>query len=166
MTRLLVINGPAAVGKTTLCATLAKHQPGCINISGDALRWFAPPDVKNHLGPGSTYKASAALINAYTEMGASLILFDYIFPTPQSFTGFVNMLSPEVTFHLFTLWAPLETVRAREAGRKERERLGEQVIQTHQTLENNLDFFRQHGQILDNDAANPDHCIRLITQSL
>jgi cytidylate kinase len=51
MTHVVVINGPAGVGKSTICKHLAGLFPGTIHVSGDAVRSFAPHDVKYWLGP-------------------------------------------------------------------------------------------------------------------
>src|SRR5262245_14233383 len=69
LAHLVVINGPAGVGKTTISRHLAGIYPGTINVSGDALLFFGPPDVRKYLGAGSTYRAAASLITSYLEMG-------------------------------------------------------------------------------------------------
>ncbi|NRP90716.1 hypothetical protein GFPCMMHI_06643 [Ensifer adhaerens] len=150
MAHIIVINGPAGVGKTTLCKHLANSFPGTVDISGDAVRDFSPIDAKDWLGPRSTYRASAALISSYLEMGARRVLLDYIFETHDSFEWFCSLLPTTTPIHLFTIWAPLDTVVAREASRPGRERLGDRVLQTYQALQRNLPFL---GEIIENNDA-------------
>lgn len=58
------------VGRSTVSRILANRWDGTINISGDALRHFAPANARDHLGAGSTYRAGAALVASYMQMGA------------------------------------------------------------------------------------------------
>src|SRR5690348_15023803 len=76
---IVVLNGPAGVGKTTVSRHLMALIPGTVLIPGDVLREFAPVDARDVLGPGSTYRAAAALIDAYLQMGAPQVVFEYVF---------------------------------------------------------------------------------------
>lgn len=102
MTHLVVMNGPAGVGKTTLCKHLARLVPGTVCISGDALRSVSPADAKDWLGTRSTYRASAALVCSYLEMGARRVLLDYIFETREAFDWFCGHLSISAFHHMGT----------------------------------------------------------------
>jgi hypothetical protein len=144
---VVVINGPAGVGKTTISSLLAKSRPGTINISGDALRWFAPSDVRDHLGPGSTYRVGASLTATYLAMGAPRVLFDYVFDAPDKISRFCRSLPDMTRVYFFTVWAPLEVVVRREATRPGRERLGERTVETYRALERNLHAL---GDIIEN----------------
>ncbi|SES20529.1 AAA family ATPase [Rhizobium sp. NFR03] len=152
MTHLVVMNGPAGVGKTTLCKHLACLVPGTVCISGDALRSFSPADAKDWLGTRSTYRASAALVSSYLEMGARRVLLDYIFETREAFDWFCGHLSISIPIQLFTIWAPLDTVVIREASRLGRERLADRVLQTYQAMQRDLPSL---GEVVHNiDAAD------------
>lgn len=138
LTHVVIINGPAGVGKTSVSSKLAEMLPGTINVSGDAIRWFAPPDVGQHLGAGSTYRAGASLASAYLGMGAPRIIFEYVFDAAEKVSRFCQWLPPDTPVYLFTIWAPIEAVIEREATRKGREPLGDLTIQTYRAVERNL----------------------------
>ncbi|MGY4748297.1 hypothetical protein ACVNHC_00375 [Pannonibacter sp. Q-1] len=138
MTHVVIINGPAGVGKTSVSLKLAGMLPGTINISGDAIRWFAPPDAGQYLGPGSTYRAGASLTSAYLGMGAPRIIFEYVFDAAEKISRFCRWLPPDTPVYLFTIWAPIEAVIEREATREGREPLGDLTIQTYRAFERNL----------------------------
>src|SRR5437868_4785017 len=114
--RVLLLNGPAAVGKTTVSGLLAARTTGTIHISGDVLRRFAPADpelARAALGPGSTYHVGGALAAAYLQLGAQTVIFDYVFETPLQLDRFSTQLPPGISLSVITLWAALETLRRR-----------------------------------------------------
>src|SRR5512132_3564975 len=72
--RVIVINGPTGVGKTTVMSLLASRVPGSVSITGDALRRFAPTDpavTRAVLGEGSTYRIGGQLAALYLRAGAT-----------------------------------------------------------------------------------------------
>ena len=146
---IVIINGPPGVGKTTVAKTLARLQPGTVCIHGDDLRAFAPEDARAHLGGGSTYRAGATLAAAYLRMGASRVIFDYCFLRPRHLDYFVQPLPPGISTRLFTLWAPLPTVQARERERVGRSPLGAAVEECYREIEGHLD---ELGTTIDADA--------------
>ncbi|OCP19684.1 MULTISPECIES: hypothetical protein [unclassified Ensifer] len=150
MTHVVVINGPAGVGKSTISGYLASLYPGSINVSGDSVRSFGPADAKDYLGPKSTYRASASLISDYIAMGARRVLFDYIFETRDAMECFCRFLPAATPVYFFTIWAPLDTVLYREATRPGREPLGDRVLQTYDSLNRNLHAL---GEIVENTSS-------------
>lgn len=162
LTHVVIINGPAGVGKTTISANLARMLSGTINISGDAIRWFAPVDVGQYLGHGSTYRAGASLTSAYLGMGAPRIIFEYVFDAAEKVSRFCQWLPPETPVHLFTIWAPIETIVEREAARDGREPLGDLTIKTYRAVERNL---RSLGCTIQNitspEAAASEICVKI-----
>ncbi|WP_153771180.1 AAA family ATPase [Labrenzia sp. CE80] len=162
LTHIVIINGPGGVGKTTISASLARMLPGTINISGDVIRWFAPPDVSQYLGHGSTYRAGASLATAYLGMGAPRVIFDYVFDDVEKISRFCQWLPADTRVHLFTIWAPIETVIEREATRDGREPLGDRTLDTYRAVERNL---RSLGCTVQNttspDAAAAAICVKI-----
>lgn len=150
---VIMLNGPAGVGKTTVAAHLARLVPGSVCIRGDDLRAFAPADARVHLGPGSTYRAGAALAAAYLRMGAPRVVFEYVFERAAHVDYFRDATPVGVPVHLITLWAPLEVIQAREAKRRDRRRLGLRVEECYRALEANLN---QLGRLVPTAGLSAD----------
>jgi predicted kinase len=138
MGHVVVLNGPPGVGKTTVARLLSALVRGAVCVHGDDLRAFAPADACEHLGHGSTYRAAGALAGAYILMGAPLVIIDYVFARPSHVAHFRRALPVDVPVHLFTLWAPLGVVFARERRRAGRTRLGLAVAETYLEMQQNL----------------------------
>jgi len=149
---VLLLNGPPGVGKTTVARLLASARPGTVAIHGDALRAFAPPDARAHLGPGSTYRAGAALAAAYLALGAPLVVLDYCFLKPADVARVRDALPADVSVHVVTLWAPLEVCERRAADRPGREPLGRAIAACHAAMDGNAAAL---GTFVDAATAGP-----------
>lgn len=136
---ILLLNGPAGVGKTTVSKELVALHSGTVCIQGDTLRSFAPLDARNFLNAGSTYRAAATLSAAYLAMGAHRVIFEYVFENAEHVQKFENAVKFVVPVYLITLWAPFEIIQARERIRPDRERLESRVEACYRALEANLD---------------------------
>ena len=141
MKQVIILNGPAGVGKTTVGKLLAQESENSVCISGDALKEFIvnrkTDTVQGRLG----YKNGAMLIQNFLKAGYELVIFEYVFPSRKQIDYFMGELKVDVPVFLYTLWASLETVQRREAGRSERASLGDRVVQCHKELTENLNDF-------------------------
>jgi chloramphenicol 3-O-phosphotransferase len=159
---IILLNGPAGVGKSSVAAHLAVLAPGSVSIRGDDLRAFAPADARTHLGPGSTYRAGATLAAAYLDMGAPRVIFEYVFEGPSQVELFRRAV-PSLPVYLFTLWAPLEVIQAREEQRPNRRRLGGRVEGCYRALEANLE---QLGVVVPTTDLSPEQVAQTVSALL
>lgn len=137
MQKIIILNGPAGVGKTTIGNLLANTSENSVCISGDELNKFIinkTESVKGRLG----YKNGAALIDNFAEAGYELIIFEYVFPSQEHIDYLKSQLKTKITPNCFTLWASLEVIVQREANRKNRERLGDLVKECYSELKMSL----------------------------
>jgi energy-coupling factor transporter ATP-binding protein EcfA2 len=156
---VIILTGPAGVGKSTVAGHLRGILPGTITISGDDLRAFAPDDARSHLGGGSTYRAAAALATAYLSMGAPRVIFDYVLFCPGHVDYFRSSFAGEAPIYLFTLWAPLDVVVARERARPGRVPLGDRVDEGYKELEENLERMGHVVPNVEGDVQVAAHTI-------
>ncbi len=146
---VVLLNGPAGVGKTTIGRRLAGTARNGVCIHGDALRDFVVTKQDGTVGTGLSYVGGAALAEMYLQAGYDLVVFEFVFEAPGHVARFREAFTHPARLELVTLWAPLSTVSEREAGRIDRERLGERVRTCWQTMSDNLDRL---GPIVDATA--------------
>ncbi len=156
MPEVVIVNGPPAAGKTSVTAELRLLLPGTVAISGDALRAFAPADVRAQLGGGATYRAAGALARAYLELGAARVVFDYLCLRAAHFRYFNEALPAGVMVKVFTLWPALEILLERE---RQAPRLGRAAAECQREMAQNLAAM---GELLDNSALAPALAARFI----
>ncbi len=133
--KISIITGPPGAGKTTVCQRLREAFPEAVYIDGDAVRRFAPAEARAVLGGGSTYRATGALSCAYVEMGAELVLVDYVFRNLTDIARFTSQLHPETEVSVFVVWTPLEVAierakhRARHTSSEDVRRVWEELAE-------------------------------------
>jgi hypothetical protein len=156
---IIIINGPAGVGKTTVSKILGQCLENSIVIHGDTLRSFAPVDAASFLGEGSSYFVAAKLTHAYLSLGAKHVIFEYVFEKSADVNRYKMTLPKMHSCMQFTLWASLDVVSAREAARQDRERLGSRVTECHKAIRQNLSDL---GTIIDTSKLSPDEVVNCI----
>lgn len=136
--KIILLNGPAGVGKTTIGRTLAATARNGVCIHGDDLKNFIVTRDLTRVAGGLAYKNAASLACNFIDGGYELVVVDFVFEQPRHVQRFCREIPTAIAIHLVTLWAPLATVLERERSRPHRARLGERVIACYRTLEENL----------------------------
>lgn len=136
--RVVVINGPAGVGKTTTARALAKRAGNGACIHGDVLRDFVVARRDGTVQQGLGYRNGAAIAGNFIDSGYELVVFEYVFESPRALEHFRRAYTSSAPVHFFTLWAPLEVVKARENGRPGRAPLGRRLSECWHAVDRNL----------------------------
>lgn len=84
------------------------------------------------------YENGALLAARYVRAGYDLVVFEYCFEEPAHVRRFMDAYEGTAPVSVFTLWAPLAVVQARETSRAGRDPLGGRVAACHRTMERNL----------------------------
>lgn len=136
---VIILNGPAGVGKTTVGRALAALVPNGACIHGDDLKAFIVTRQEGTVQGGLADVNGATVAANFLDAGYERVVFEFVFEEPRFVTRFLDAYTAATPVHLFTLWAPLEVAIAREAARPDRERLGTRVIDCHRTMAAHLD---------------------------
>jgi predicted kinase len=151
--RIVLLNGPPGIGKTTVGRRLAATARNGICIHGDDLKRFVVTRDPNAVETGLSYAGGAALAAVFLAAGYELVVFEFVFPSPKQVKRFQRALPSDAPVQLLTLWAPLTTVTAREAARSDRESLGTVVRESGRDLFANLGAL---GAVVDASAEVDD----------
>lgn len=118
--KLLVVNGPAGVGKTTVAALLADANSGSAHVRGDDLKGFVV-SKSDEARAGVTYRNGALVCSELLDSGYSFVVFDFVFNSGNHVRDFWGVVRPAVSFdaHFVTLWASEESLAARRRNRIE-----------------------------------------------
>jgi hypothetical protein len=145
--RVVIVNGPAAVGKTTVGRLLAGRAANGVCISGDALADFIVTRVDGAVGTGLGYVNGATIAANFIRAGYALVVFEYCLESAAHVRRFLDAYDATAPVSLFTLWAPLHVVVEREQGRGDRPPLGERVEECYRSMESNLP---ELGHVVEN----------------
>lgn len=150
--RVVVLNGPAGVGKTTTARALAATARNGAAIHGDSLRDFMitrrSADVRQGLG----YRNGASVASNFIKAGYELVVFEYVFETPAGIDSFCEAYDADAPVHFFTLWAPLDVVVARARERQRHPGLGNRVEACYRAVASSLG---QLGPVVDTSEQSP-----------
>lgn len=148
--RVVVLNGPAGVGKTRIGRLLAGRAENGVCIHGDSLADFIVSRVPGTVEPGLGYANGALLAASYIQAGYDLVVFEYCFEHPRHVRRFIDAYHGSAPASVFTLWAPLKVVQERELVRTGRRRLGARVEECYRSMEANL---AELGETVQNDGS-------------
>src|SRR3954470_17884293 len=149
-TDVVVLNGPPAVGKTTVGRRLAATARNGVCVHGDDLKRFVVATEPGTVAQGLSYRGGAALADVFLDAGYDMVVFEFVFGRRLNVGRFVRALRSHASVHLLTLWAPLATVAARDAARPAGERMGARVAESWHELAAHLD---DQGAVID--ASGP-----------
>ena len=116
--RVVVLNGPAAVGKTTVGPRLATTARNGACIHGDDLAGFIVGHEPGTIAHGLVELGAAALADLYLGAGYDLVVFEHRLPAPRDVDRFRRALHAAAMVRLVTLWAPVGVLQARAGGRE------------------------------------------------
>jgi ribose 1,5-bisphosphokinase PhnN len=150
--RVVILNGPSGVGKTTIGRLLAGRARNGVCIHGDALAGFIVTREPETVEPGLAYVNGATVAANYVRAGYDLVVFEYVFEEAGHVQRFRDAYDARAPVHLFTLWAELAVVQARARGADRRRRSSERVTACHRAIEANLGSL---GTVVDT-AGDPD----------
>jgi chloramphenicol 3-O-phosphotransferase len=151
--RIIIINGPAGVGKTTVSKLIAKYDNNSACIHGDDFpRYIVNRDLKK-VATGLGYKNGATVTNNFINGGYDLVVYDYIFEDQTHIPKFLRNLTVDSEVHFITLWGSLNTIIDREAKRLDRDRLGTRVRDCYHSMERSL---KKLGLIVNTSNKFPD----------
>jgi ABC-type cobalamin/Fe3+-siderophores transport system ATPase subunit len=153
MGEVVVLNGPAGVGKTTVGRRLAGTAGNGACVHGDDLKHFVVAREPGTVEQGLSYVAGAAVTDVFLAAGYDLVVFDFVFERRSDVDRYLGRLRSDAAVHLLMLWAPLETVATRERGRLNRTRLGERVAACWYAMALNLP---ELGAVVDARGAVDD----------
>jgi ribose 1,5-bisphosphokinase PhnN len=115
---VVLINGPAGIGKSSLAPCVAARVANGACVAGDDLKAFIvtraePPTV----AVGLAYVGAAALTDVYLAAGFERVVVDFVFEHPRHISRFTDALVSSARVMAITLWAPLDVVARRHGQR-------------------------------------------------
>jgi hypothetical protein len=157
--RIIIINSPAGVGKTTVSRILATYGNNSACIHGDDFpRYIVTRDL-DKVATGLGYKNGATVTNNFINGGYDLVIYDYIFEDQTHIPKFIRNITVDSDLHFFTLWTSKETVIDREAKRLGRDRLRMRVRDCYHIMEKSLENL---GFIIDTTNKYPEEIAETI----
>ena len=88
--QIVILNGPAGVGKTTIGRELAATIQNGVCIHGDDLRNFIVSHQSDSVESGLGYKNAATVALNFITGGYELVVVDYVFEHPRHVERFMN----------------------------------------------------------------------------
>jgi len=148
--QVVLLNGPAGVGKSTVGRRLAATARNGVCIHGDDVRRMVVTHEGGTVRQSLPYAGGAALADVFLDAGYELVVFEFVFPQPRDVERFRRGLRASVPAPLVTLWAPLGVTLARDRARPAQGRLGDAAVTASWAeLEAHL---AELGPVVDADA--------------
>ena len=105
MATVVIINGPAGVGKTTAAEAFCRSRSSSAHVSGDALKravdWSGSDPLR-----WTTYRTGACVCRELLDAGIDWVVFDFVFSEREQVLAFIEKLGePSPRIVVVTLWA-------------------------------------------------------------
>ena len=136
--RVVIVNGPAGVGKTTVAGRLARRARNGVCIHGDALADFIVTRVDGAVETGLGNVNGATIAANFIRAGYDLVVFEYCFESAAHVRRSSTRTTPSPPVSLFTLRGPFDVVVEREQERVGRRPLRARVAACYRSIESNL----------------------------
>jgi broad-specificity NMP kinase len=152
---LLVINGPAGVGKSTIASLLVKKRKGSALVRGDQLKDFVIDKPDDDRASRVTYRNGAAVCSELLESGFRFVVFDFIFNDLDARNDFLTRVQPAVSFVtvFVTLWASQHVVLNRRRSRIEEDRYVHLMEESWNQISSQLS---ELGEDIDTNDRTPE----------
>jgi hypothetical protein len=158
---VIVLNGPAGVGKTTTARALAATADNGACIHGDQLRDFVVARKAGTVQQGLGYRNGATVAANFIAGGYELVVFEYVFEKPGAIDHFTSAYCSQAPVFFFTLWASLTAVCDREHGRPGRDPLGQRVMACWREIDRHLDRL---GHVIDTEGRSVEEVVAEIAR--
>ncbi|MCJ8283343.1 MAG: AAA family ATPase [Rivularia sp. ALOHA_DT_140] len=159
--KIIIINGPPGVGKSTIAELLAQSSQNSVCIRGDDIKHWIVNRNSEDLTKGLTYINGGACCRNYLKAGYELIVFEYVFTKKFDVERFTENCGMKESYFLFTLIAPLPVIKQREFSRlhQNRKALGKAVdIAYDEIIKNKADL----GTFINTEFLSPQQTCELI----
>lgn len=157
--KIIIINGPPGVGKSTTSELLAQFYQNSVYIRGDDIKHWIINKNSSTLARGLTYINGATCCHNYVQAGYEFIIFDYVFTKKIHVERFTENSRIKHCCFLFTLIAPLSIIKQREQLRQNRKPLGEAIdIAYNEITQNKADL----GIFINTEFLSPSETCELI----
>lgn len=163
--KIIIINEPPAVGKSTTAELIAQSSQNSVCIRGDDIENWIVNRNSEDLTKGLTYINGGACCGNYLKAGYELIVFEYVFTKKVDVERFIENCGIEESCFLFTLIARLSIIKQREFSRlhQNRKPLGKAVdIAFDEIIKNKTEL----GTFIDTENISSQQVCQLIFNSL
>jgi len=127
--RVIILNGPPGVGKSTVGRSLAARSDKGICIHGDHLGDDGPADCHD----------GARLASGFIAGGYQLVVFERCFTDPRGLRQFQDAYLGAAPLFFYTLWAELDNAQRRDEFRDSKEPLSPDLAEIHTTMAADLE---------------------------
>ena len=160
---IVIINGPAGVGTTTVSKAFSKYGRNSAVVEGDSIKRFIAKRNDGGVETGLGYLNGATVSSNYIKAGYDLVIFEYVFEDASHLPKFLNRLTVDCPVYLFTLWAECKTVELRESTREHREQLGSRTTECWKAMEKNLSGL---GMVINTEHRDANEVVSLINEKI